>query len=340
MSDYVASCGFPLVKIGEIPIPRLVLGHLPFLGESYQGIERNKEFTTRFSNMKNTQRILEIAVEKFGVTVTATGTTNDGEKLVNIHFEAIRETGRNTGIEFAIIPCVQIPITVARRPVDVYRRWLTYYEAERKQVCIGLLQRYLEDPVLQSRSNWKKKFAEALRELKPYEAPELQNLHIDYRKLDKMLTSLKDFKVLLVEVGSETDFLAMTGRVDLLSDLVYHIREKYGKGVLAGIHHAGSTIPILERSKVELDGYITPINKLGVMMFPDKDSALKSIRKCGKPVIAIKPLAGGRIPPREAFHYIYKELEVASCMVGVGSESEAEVDFSTASEILSSLQHA
>jgi len=340
MSDYVASCGFPLVRIGEIPIPRLVLGHLPFLGESYQGIERNKEFTTRFSNMKNTQRILEMAVEKFGVTVTATGTTNDGEKLANLHLEAIRETERNTGIEFAVIPCVQIPITVERRPIDVYRRWLTYYEAERKQIDDGLLRRYLEDPVLQSRSNWKEKFTKALRESKPYGMSEIQNLHVDYGKLDRMLAFLKDFKALLVEVGSETDFLAMTGRVDLLSDLVYHIREKYGKGVLAGIHHAGSTIPILEQSEVEFDGYVTPINKLGVMMFPDKDSALKSIRRCGKPVIAIKPLAGGRIPPREAFHYIYKELGVASCMVGVGSKSEAEVDFSTASEILSSLQHA
>lgn len=340
MSDYVTSCGFPLVKIGEIPIPRLILGHLPFLGESYQGDERNKEFVTKFSNIENIQRILEIAIKKFGVTVTATGTMNDSQKLVSIHFEAIRETGRNTGIEFAIVPCVQIPITVERRPIDVYRRWLTYYEAERKPFYNGLLQRYLEDPVLQSRSNWKKKFTEALRESKPYGMSELQNLNIDYRKLDKMLTFLKDFKVLLVEVGSETDFLAMTGRVDLLSDLIYHIREKYGKGVLAGIHHAGSTIPILEQSKVEFDGYVTPINKLGVMMFPDKDSALKSIRKCGKPVIAIKPLAGGRVPPREAFHYIYKELGIASCMVGVGSKSEAEVDFSTASETLRSLQHA
>lgn len=339
MSDYVASCGFPLVRIGEIPIPRLVLGHLPFLGESYQGIERNKEFITRFSNMKNTQRILEIAVEKFGVTVTATGTTNDGEKLASLHLEAIRETERNTGIEFAVIPCVQIPVTVERRPIDVYRRWLTYYEAERKQIDDGLLRRYLEDPVLQSRSNWKENFTKVLRELKPYGMSELQNLHIDYEQLDRMLAFLRNFKALLVEVGSETDFLAMTGRVDLLSDLICHIQEKYGKGVLAGIHHAGSTIPILEQSKVEFDGYVTPINKLGVMMFPDKDSALESIRRCGKPVIAIKPLAGGRVPPRGAFHYIYKELGVASCMVGVGSESEAEVDFSTASEILSSLQH-
>lgn len=340
MSDYVTSCGFPLVRIGEIPIPRLVLGHLPFLGESYQGDERNKEFIIRFSNIKNTQRILEIAAEKFGVTVTATGTMNDGEKLASLHFKAIRETERNTGIEFAVIPCVQIPLRAERRPVDVYRRWLTYYEAERKQVHNGLLQRYLEDPVLQSRSNWKEKFTKALRELKPYGTSELQNLRIDYEKLDRMLVFLKDFKALLVEVGSETDFLAMAGRVDLLSGLVYHIRDKYGKGVLAGIHHAGSTIPILEQSKVEFDGYVTPINELGVMMFPDKDSALKSIRRCRKPVIAIKPLAGGRIPPKTAFRYVYKELGVASCMVGVGSESEAEVDFSTASETLSSLQHA
>ncbi len=43
MKNYVAACGFPLQKIGDIPVPRLILGHLPFVGESYQGSEKEAE---------------------------------------------------------------------------------------------------------------------------------------------------------------------------------------------------------------------------------------------------------------------------------------------------------
>ena len=340
MSDYIASCGFPLVNIGGIPVPRLILGHLPFLGESYQGEKRNKEFIARFSHIENIKKVLKIAAKKFGVTITATGTAKDSQKLAALHFKAIQETANDTGVEIAIIPCVQIPIKVKDRPVDVYRRWLTYYKVERKQTDRKLLRRYLQDPVLQSRRNWENKFTKALKESKPYGNMEVRNLHVDYERLDRMLTFPHDSQVLFVEVGSETDFLAMTGRVDLLSDLIKHIRKEYGCGVLAGIHHAGSTIPILEQSNVKFDGYVTPINRLGVMMFPDKISALKSIRKCTKPVIAIKPLAGGRIPPESAFRYVYEKIGVASCMVGVGSESEAEADLTDALKILNLLELA
>jgi len=334
MKDYAAACGFPLLKMGDVLVPRLILGHLPFTGESYQGPDKNLEYVAKFSDMRNTVKVLRTAVERYGVTVTATGVMNDDNGLAGLFFEAIRKTEQLTGTEIAIIPCVQMPLTILGKPVDVYRRWLTYYEMERRMTGEELESKYLEDPVLQCRSGWKVKFREAMQSLKPYGPEELEDLQVDYEKLDRSVSSLRDFNVLFLELGSETDFTAMAGRLDLLAALIDHLQEKFGYNVILGVHHAGSTIPIMEGSKIKFEGYVTPLNKIGVMMFPTGDTALKAIRTAGKPIIAIKPLAGGRIQPKDALEYVYKEVEINFCMIGVGSETEAEEDFSTALEIL------
>jgi len=135
-----------------------------------------------------------------------------------------------------------------------------------------------------------------------------------------------------VEPGSETDFLAASGRLDLLNGLVEWIRGTYGYEVILGTHHAGSTIPILEESGIRFHGYVTPINQLGVMMFPTQRLALEERKNAKKPVIAIKSLAGGRILPKQAFHYVYEIAGVDSCMVGVGSDEELDTDLNAARE--------
>jgi len=334
MKDYITACGFPFSKIGDVLVPRLILGHLPFLGESYQGSQKNLEYVARFSDVRNTVKVLRVAVEGYGVTVTAAGTMSSESRLTELFLRAVKETERITGIEVAVIPCVQIPLMILGKSVDVYKRWLTYYEIEKRMASEELLSKYLEDPVLQCRSGWKIEFKEALQSSKSYEAAEIKHLEIDYKRLDGAVSSLTGFNVLFLELGSETDFLAMTGRTDLLTTLINHIGGRFGYRVILGIHHAGSTIPTLEESEMEFDSYVTPVNKLGVMMFPAANTALEATRKCEKPIIAIKPLGGGRIQPRSALRYVYKELGLSFCMIGVGSESEAEEDFSTALEVL------
>jgi hypothetical protein len=320
------------LRIGRVPVPRLILGHLPFVGESYQGPEKNREYRTRFSDMRNSVRILRSCVERYGLTVTAAGMMSD--KLGGLFLKAIKEVERITETEIALIPCVPIPLAIGRKPVDVYRRWVTYYELEKRTADEELARRYLEDPILGCRSNWRIDFGVALQKPKPYGSADLKGLLIDMAKLDEDISILSDFHVLFLELGSEADFLAMTGRIDLLASLVDHIREKFGHGVLLGTHHAGSTIPLLEGSEVQFDGYVSPVNKLGIMMFPDANRALEAMKGSQRAVIAIKPLAGGRIEPRGALEYVYRDRGVHFCMIGVGSEGEAEEDLAIALEIL------
>jgi len=278
-------------------------------------------------------KILRIAVEKYGLTVTAAGVSANN-RLTSLFLEAVKETERLADTEIAVIPCIQIPLTIHGKPVDTYRRWLTYYEIERQIAGDMILDKYLEDPVLQCRRDWKAKFKETVHYSKPYGRRELKDLQIDFESLERQITILEDFKILFAELGSETDFLAIINRLDLLETIVDSLRNRYGHHVLLGVHHAGVTIPKLENSEIKFDGYVTPINRMGVMMFPNRDSAVEAIRAAKRPVIAIKPLAGGRIKPREALEHVYSEMGIDFCMIGVGSEREAEEDFSTAHEIL------
>src|SRR5512136_1578896 len=131
LRDYASACAFPTLRMAGVSVPRLILGHLPFVGESYQGPDRNAEYATRFSDVGNTVRILRLAVEGFGLTVMAAGMMASGDRLTALFFEAVKEVERITKTEIALIPCVGIPLKIRGKPVDVYRRWMTYYELER-----------------------------------------------------------------------------------------------------------------------------------------------------------------------------------------------------------------
>lgn len=334
MKSHAEASRFPFVEVSGVPVPRLILGHLPFVGESYQGPKKNREYFERFSDVENTVKILIKVVKEYGITVMGAIPATEG-KLAALLLEAIRETMRKTAKEIALIPCLQIPLTIGGEPIDDYRRWLTYYDVERQLAGEKILKKYLEDPILLCRRRWEEKFSHALAHESPYQGETLRELQIDYDKLSQAISSIQGFNILFIEPGSETDFLAMTKRLDLLSQLVGWLRKNFGYRVLLGTHHAGSTIPVLERSRIEFDGYITPVNKLGVMMFPTQEMALKAIRSAKKLVIAIKPLAGGRIPPRTAFEFLYKNLRIDVCVIGVASESEVDEDIPLALEKLS-----
>jgi hypothetical protein len=314
----------------SVQMPQLILGHLPFLGESYQGQLRNREYMGRFSKIENTIRILTKAVEEYGITVLSAAPASESQ-LAEQLLEAVRVASQMTERKLSLIPCLRIPLTIDGVAVDDYRRWLTYYEVERK-VDGRILERYLDDPILQCRESWREKLLHASVNSTPYSTAEIERLSVDYETVRSRLDSLQGFDVLFVEPGSETDFLVASGRLDLLEGLVEWIQGTYGHEVILGTHHAGSTIPILEESGIRFQGYVTPINRLGVMMFPTQRLALEAVKKAKKPVIAIKPLAGGRIPPKQAFHYVYKVTGVDSCMVGVGSDEELDTDLKAARE--------
>ena len=319
---------FPPKKLG---LQRMILGNLPMLGISYQGRERDDEYKKKFSDKREMKRVMRVAIG-YGVNLFAASSHGFNE-LAPTFLEAIEEVEEEEETDLSLVMCTSVPLELRGRRINDYRRWKTHLNYESKQFGIEVKGRFLEDPILNCRPQWK----ENLRLARPYRVKDLEtDLKVNWRLWEESVDRLSDYKVAWMEPGSETDFLAIS-RMDLLEELLDRIHE-LGYRSLLGSHHLGASVELIEERKVKrFDGYVTPVNKLGVMMFPTRrvaENSIRRARKLGRLVVAIKPFGGGRVKPKEALSYVYRELKVDSCMMGVGSVEEAEEDFKTAESFL------
>ena len=314
--------------MNELQTGRIIFGNLPLLGITYQGTKKDRECRMKFSNKGEMKKVIEVAF-RYRVRFFA-ASSHDFNELALTYLEAVDEVAGGKETEIQLVPCLGIPLEFKGKEIDDYRRWATHLDYEAKNFR-NVRERCLEDPILNCRYGWK----ESLRRAKPYRLKELEReLKVNWKKWEDRFFKFSDYNVAWVEPGSESDFLAIS-RMDLLEELADRIYE-LGHKVLLGIHHAGASIPLIEEERVRIDGYVTPINKLGVMMFPTQQEAeamIGKVRGAGKLIIGIKPLAGGRIEPKEALNHVYKKIRANSCMIGVSSVKEAEEDFQIARNI-------
>jgi len=300
---------------------RLILGHMPLVGVSYQSPERDREYRERFSDPGAMRRVVDAAL---GMGVRRFAAASPGSSpLAPLHLQVLKDAA-DEGRDIELIPCVGVPVQLGSKEVNAFRRWATYLAVE-EPIHQEVRRLFLEDPVLNFRPGWRS----GLPASRPYRDDDFQRLEIDWMRVESDLDSLMDLPVSHIEPGSETDFLAMAGRFDLLGELVDRIGARGFGDVLFGVHHAGETIPRLDEGLDGFSGYVTPLNSLGVMMFPSKASAERAVRGTGRDIYAIKSLAGGRVEPEEAFRYVFG-FGVEGCMIGCASVSEVEEDFKAA----------
>jgi hypothetical protein len=315
-------------------LQRVILGNLPLIGISYQGLDKDREYKNKFSDKNEIKRILRVGlkykVRNFSVS------SFDFNELAPLHLEVVKELEKEENIKIPLIACQGIPIEFQGQRIDDYRRWATHLKYETKEFGQEVRTRYLEDPILNFRKNWKENLSSA----KSYDKKEIENnLSINWKKWEEKLQKFSDYKVEFMEPGSETDFLALC-RVDLLEELVDRTCE-LGYRILLGSHHLGSTASMIKGKIKGYDGFVTPVNKLGIMMFPLQrkvEEVIKEVRRDGKSIIAVKPFAGGRIEPKGALEYVFNKIKVDSCMIGVGSVEEAKFDFQIIENILKAIK--
>jgi hypothetical protein len=333
LGSYAEARELPTFKISGVEVPRLILGNLPFLGESYQGPEKNHAYVQRFSNVEVTVKLLKKAMEQYRLTAFSV-MPPAMSPLSRLFYQALKAASEGTYVEPMLVACFMVPLRIKSKPVNDYRRWITYFSIEaanNKEFAM----RYLNDPILLCREGWRENFSYCLANQQPYSSDEIRELSYDRTILAEILRPFEEYKVLLIEPGSETDFLVMTNRTDLLQEVIDYAKDHLGCPAVVGVHHAGSTIPVLEDLEIDVAGYVTPVNSLGALMLPKKEKALEAIKSCRRPIIAIKPMAGGRIPPEKAFPFVFEETRVDSCMIGVATEEELDSDFKEAQCALS-----
>jgi len=315
----------------ELKSQRIVLGSLPFLGVSYQGREKDEQYRERFSDKSEMKRVMKVAL-KYGVRFFSASSHSFNE-LSPLYLEAVKEIEEEEETEITLIACISIPLRISGAKINDYRRWRTQLSYETEIFGNTVLYRAMDDPVLNCRPGWR----ENLQSVRPYPMIQLQReLKIDWKAWESSIDRFSGWRIGWIEPGSETDFLALA-RGDLLGELIDRTRNS-GYRCLLGSHHLGVTAPLLDEKKMRgFDGYVTPINKLGVMMFPTQREVEKAVgesRSRGRLVIAIKPFAGGRIRPKEALTYVFRRVKADACMMGVASVREAEEDFQAAREVL------
>lgn len=333
MKTYLEACQVPTVAIGPIEIPRLIMGIHPFDGYGYVSPARDQEMLAHFSRF---DRIVEVLSYAVGEGITAVQSDHTATHLNRQHLTAIWKVQEQTSVQIAIIPFLLVPLVLDGQPIDQRRVHATLDRNAFERYG----QRYREyldqDPIVAYVTHGHGAAEDVMvrfEEVPAYTPEEIGQMAVDYAAFERYLGFFAGFEGLIADPGAEVDLLAPGGRFDLIEEYIAFLR-KYFKAVVASIHHPGITLPLLERAGISFDGYIAPLNKLGVFMLPTPEAALAAIRRSTRPIIAIKPMAGGRLLGQEAFDYVLNEIGAAACMFGMGRLEEVQFTLSAAKKAL------
>lgn len=88
--------------------------------------------------------------------------------------------------------------------------------------------------------------------------------------------------------------------------------------------HAPETIPIADRSGVDVETYVQIYNAAGFLMQVEADWVLRIIRAAQKPVMTIKPLAAGKLLPAVGLAFVWNTIrEQDMVVIGTMTSDEA-----------------
>lgn len=134
--------------------------------------------------------------------------------------------------------------------------------------------------------------------------------------------------------GQITDALFLKAQSDFKPEFAVVMEDVRKAGFVPGMstHNAGETVPAAEKYDVAVVN--TPVNRLTWRMCPCEEQVLDVLAATRKKVIAMKPLAMGRIPPREAMQYVLHRPEVDATVVGIATVEEAEETFGLCAELV------
>lgn len=294
----------------------IILGNLPFVGISYKGHHHERALVQEFSHpdaVKDIhQKALQVGIQEFAIQIP------ENEQM-KIHWEVLSEIS-DISSEVSVIPNISIPLSLDGQPLDVYRRWATVLAAYNSEEILEIVA---NDKILQCRPDWQTLIVRAVNEKRNFSIEEISRVKLDRKTIELIISQLAGFPVQFLEFGSEVDFLVASRRIDLVGELI-DLGKSYGYSVGFGVHHAALTLPKLEQIE-GIKGFLTPINPIGLMMFPTQGEALQAAQQVENyrtRLIGIKPLAGGhylRVKQSLAF---LAQHGIERFMIGISSASE------------------
>ena len=332
MKSYLEGCGVPTTRVGEAEVPRLIMGIHPYDGCSYQSAERDADNLRAFGQVSKVVEVLRYAVEEEGVT--AAQVDHMLPELDRLHLQALWETERHADTRIGLLAYILVPITLNGEMMSYSERAHATFYAHNDRVGGAAFRDELErDEILRYTLNGSWANLVTPDTVAPYTPDDAAQMEIDYATLEQYLGFFAGCDILVADPGAEIDLLAMVGRFDLIREYLGFLRTRFTT-VITSVHHAGITIPLLEREGIDVDGYLTPVNQPGMYMFPTRDMALDALRQSSKPVIAIKAMAGGRYLGHKAFEFVFDDVGVASTLYGMGTLDQVRATTRAAKEVL------
>ncbi|MBL7199600.1 MAG: hypothetical protein ISS56_05585 [Anaerolineae bacterium] len=332
MRSYLEACALPTVHIGKAELPRLIMGIHPYDGCSYVDRDRDAENLCAFGRTAQVAEVLRYAVESAGVTVAQVDHMLPA--LNRLHLQAIWEAERLTGIQIGLVAYILIPISLDGTDVTYSSRaHATLYAHDERVGGEAFREHMRTDEIMGYLLSGSPEGLVTPETVAPFTPGEAARFEIDYAALERYLGFFAGCDILVADPGAEIDLLAMCGRFDLIREYLGFLRGRYDT-VITSVHHAGVTLPLLEAERIQVDAYLTPVNRLGSAMFPTREIALEAICQATVPVIAIKPMAGGRYLGQKAFEYVFDEVGVAAAMFGMGTIDQVRETTRAAKEVL------
>jgi hypothetical protein len=332
MKTYLEASGVPTTRLGNIDLPRLIMGIHPYDGCSYQNPERDAQNGHAFDQVAKVTQVLRCAVEEAGLTTVQVD--HMLPELDRLHLQAVCETQRQTQTQIGMVAYILVPITLDGQLISYSpRAHSTFYDHDQRLGGDAFCRKIAADPIVRYNMGNDPSALNTPATVPPYTAADAARFEVDYGILEQYLGFFAGCDILVADPGAEIDLLAMTGRFDLIREYIAFLRSRFDT-VITSVHHAGVTIPLLEAENIPVDGYLTTVNQPGVFMFPTQDLALDAIRNASKPVIAIKPMAGGRYLGPKAFEYVFDEIGVAASMFGMGTVEQVRETTQAARQVL------
>lgn len=332
MKTYLEASDIPTTPLGGIEIPRLIMGIHPYDGCSYQNPERDAQNGRAFNRVDAVTRVLRCAVEEAGLT--AVQVDHMLPELDRLHLQAVCETQQQTQTQIGMVAYILIPVTLDGEIVSYSSRaHSTFYAHDERLGGEAFRRKIAADEIVRYNINNDPAALVTPATVAPYTAADAARFEIDYGILEQYLGFFAGCDILVADPGAEIDLLAMTGRFDLIREYIAFLRTRFDT-VITSVHHAGVTIPLLEAENIPVDGYLTTVNRPGTFMFPTPELALDAIANASKPVIAIKPMAGGRYLGEQAFDYVFNEVGVAASMFGMGTVGQVRETTGAARRVL------
>lgn len=307
---------FPEVEVGDYKFTKIILGLDPFQGYTLfypNPNEKLKIYQNRFSDPTKIVDIISVLVEG--------GVRSICFKRIGPLVKAARLVEEKNKFDLDLIPSIYlIPLMYRGKPISSNR-----IESTVLKYRVGIKENALYKEYICTRD------FEKISSAKPLQEEECEKVEVDYQRLRNML-KWYDAEGCVKLIRSNLEFFTLASRFDLL-DEANKVFDEFGFSICAGSHLA-TVFDILKSEGFKFPAYFAPLNKIGFCMFPSFSSMVSALSKIDKPLMIIKPLAGGRLSPLESFESIFSLKKNVACIVGISSIREAKKTLKAAQKTL------